>query len=60
MLAEISARAKQVLWLNPEPKDQWRVGDAEMQRFLPFCLRAETCNSVRELAQFADQLLLSR
>ena len=60
LLAEISARAKQVLWLNPEPKAQWRVGDAEMQRFLPFCLRAESCNSVQELARFADQLLLSR
>ena len=60
VLAEISRRAKQVIWLNPEPRDQWRVGDAEMQRFAPHCLRVESCNSVRDLTRFADQLLLSR
>lgn len=59
VLAEISRRAKQVLWLNPEPPAQWRVGDAEMARFAPHCFRVDPCNSLRDLERFADQLLLS-
>ncbi len=59
MLAEIARRAKQVLWLNPEPRAQWQVGDAEMARFAPHCFRVDPCNSLRDLERFADQLLLS-
>lgn len=60
VLAEISARAKQVLWLNPEPKSQWQEGDAEMARFTPYCFRTATCNSVQDLERFADELLRLR
>ncbi len=59
LLAEISRRAKQVLWLNPEARDQWRTGDSEMARFAPFCFRVDPCNSLQDLERFADQLLLS-
>ena len=59
LLAEISRRAKQVLWLNPEARDQWRTGDSEMARFAPYCFRVDPCNSMQDLERFADQLLLS-
>lgn len=60
VLAEIATRARQVLWLNPEPRSQWTLGDGEMARFAPYCRRVVTCNSLQDLERFADQLLLSR
>ncbi len=59
LLAEISRRAKQVIWLNPEARDQWRTGDSEIARFAPYCFRVDPCNSLQDLERFADQLLLS-
>lgn len=59
ILRDISERAKQVLWLNPEPKDEWNTGDAEMRKFVPYCFRAEVCTSIRDLERFADRLLTS-
>lgn len=59
ILRDISERAKQVLWLNPEPRAEWSTGDAEMHKFLPYCFRAEVCATLRDLERFADRLLMS-
>ncbi|MDE0423202.1 MAG: VWA domain-containing protein [Gammaproteobacteria bacterium] len=54
---ELTRRAKQTYWLNPEPRDQWREGDSEMRRYAPYCFRVETCNKLRDIERFADRLL---
>ena len=54
---ELTRRTKQTFWLNPEPRDQWREGDSEMRRYAPYCFRVETCNKLRDIERFADQLL---
>ena len=56
-LRDISRRAKQVLWLNPEPREQWGEGDSEMRRFAPHCFRVLRCNCVADLEQFAETLV---
>ncbi len=56
-LAEISRRAKQVLWLNPETRDQWGEGDSEMPRYAPHCFRVARCNSLADLERFAESLV---
>ena len=33
-------------WLNPEPRNSWRVGDAEMRRYSAYCHQADECNSL--------------
>ncbi|MCZ6889728.1 MAG: VWA domain-containing protein [Gammaproteobacteria bacterium] len=57
VLKELSRRVKQVFWLNPETKDQWTEGDSEMKRYAPYCFRVQTCNKIRDIEAFADQLL---
>ena len=56
---ELSRRAKQTFWLNPEARDQWREGDSEMRRYAPYCFRVETCNKIRDIERFADRLLVA-
>lgn len=59
ILRDISKRAKQVLWLTPEPREEWDTGDAEMRKFVPYCFRTDVCSTLRDLERFADRLLLS-
>ena len=56
---ELSRRVKQTYWLNPETREQWREGDSEMRRYAPHCFRVATCNKLRDIERFADQLLLA-
>ncbi len=53
----IAGKARQVIWLNPEPRDKWREGDAEMKSYLPFCTYAEVCNSLPDLERMVSRIL---
>lgn len=57
VLRELSARVKQVFWLNPERPEQWREGDSEMRRYAPHCLQVATCNRIEHIEAFAGRLL---
>lgn len=56
---ELTRRAKQTFWLNPETRDRWREGDSVMHRYAPYCFRVDTCNKLRDIERFADRLLLA-
>lgn len=58
ILEEIYKRARQVIWLNPEPKTHWRAGDAEMRNYAPFCHMVEVCNSLNHLERIVNKLLV--
>ena len=58
ILEEIYKRARQVIWLNPEPKTHWRSGDAEMRNYAPFCHMVEVCNSLNHLERIVNKLLV--
>ena len=58
LFEELTRRAKQTFWLNPETRDQWREGDSEMRRYAPYCSSVETCNKLRDIERFADRLLV--
>ena len=55
----IYARAKQVIWLNPESRKLWGSGDSEMPRYLTTCHFAAECNSLAQLERIIDRLLRS-
>jgi len=57
VLRALAARAKRVVWLNPEPRSSWATGDSEMLRYLPFCDAARVCASVRDLELVLADLL---
>jgi len=57
-LADIKARARRVLWLNPEPPLSWSFGDSAMRDYEPHCTRIETVNNLEALTQVVDRLVL--
>jgi len=57
ILREIYDKAQRVIWLNPEPKSAWTVGDAEMKKYAPCCHQAEVCNSLTHLERVVANLL---
>jgi uncharacterized protein with von Willebrand factor type A (vWA) domain len=59
ILREMYDKAKRVIWLNPEPKSSWTVGDAEMKKYAPACHQAEVCNSLTHLERVVANLLRS-
>lgn len=58
-LKKISKKCRQLIWLNPEQRDRWRTGDAEMAAYLPACHAADVCNSLSDLQKIASRVLRS-
>jgi len=56
---QISERAKQIIWLNPENKNKWSTGDSVMNHYQPYCRMVETCNTLNHLEKAIDKLLKS-
>ena len=59
ILKEMYDKAKRVIWLNPEPRSSWTVGDAEMKKYAPCCHQTEVCNSLTHLERVGGNLLRS-
>jgi uncharacterized protein with von Willebrand factor type A (vWA) domain len=57
ILREMYDKSKRVIWLNPEPKMSWTVGDAEMKKYAPCCHQVEVCNSLTHLERVVSNLL---
>ncbi len=57
ILREMYDQAQRVIWLNPEPKSSWSLGDAEMQKYAPCCHQTEVCNSLTHLERVVSNLL---
>ena len=57
ILREIYDKSKRVIWLNPEPRSNWTVGDAEMKKYGPNCHQTEVCNSLTHLERVVSNLL---
>ncbi|MBX3493127.1 MAG: VWA domain-containing protein [Parvibaculum sp.] len=59
ILKKIHARARRVVWLNPEPRTMWNSGDSEMRKLQPYCDKAVTCASLKDLERVVSELLRS-
>ncbi len=57
ILKEMYDRCKRLIWLNPESRNSWYVGDAEMRRYTAYCHQAEECNSLMHLERIVGNLL---
>ena len=49
ILRRISERAKRLVWLNPEGRLMWGLGDSEMPRYATFCNLARQCATAQQL-----------
>ncbi len=57
VLREIQQKAKQVIWLNPENRVTWGVGDSEMPRYVSYCDVAEECRSINQLYKVVELIV---
>jgi len=57
VLREIGQKAKQLIWLNPESRMTWGIGDSEMPRYAPHCHVAEECRSINQLYKIVDLIV---
>jgi uncharacterized protein with von Willebrand factor type A (vWA) domain len=57
LLKGIYERSKRVLWLNPEPRASWELGDSEMQQYAAYCHQVEECGTLAQLERVVSRLL---
>lgn len=55
-LEEIRRRAKQLVWLSPEPRGSWGLGSSDMPLYAPVCHRTEVVRNLAQLGSVADGL----
>jgi uncharacterized protein with von Willebrand factor type A (vWA) domain len=56
-LAEIHQRARRVIWITPEPRSSWGLGDSEMLQYERWCHQVETVQTLDDLVRLGDVLL---
>lgn len=56
-LKDLKRKAKRVLWICPEERGNWGIGDSEMLTYEKHCTQAVVVNSVSDLARIAEQLV---
>ncbi|MBI5119219.1 VWA domain-containing protein [Candidatus Poribacteria bacterium] len=54
---QMSEKAKRIIWLNPEARAAWRLGDSVMYEYMPFCEEAHECRNTRQLISVVEKLI---
>jgi uncharacterized protein with von Willebrand factor type A (vWA) domain len=54
---EMSEKAKRVIWLNPESRNGWRLGDSVMYEYMPYCDETHECRNARQLMRVIDRVV---
>ena len=57
IMKELYDRCKRLIWLNPESRTSWNVGDSEMRKYGAYCHQVEECNSLVHLERIVGNLL---
>ncbi|HEX9049041.1 MAG TPA: VWA domain-containing protein, partial [Anaeromyxobacter sp.] len=60
VLDEIRRRAKRLLWICPEERGAWGLGDSEMPLYAARCDRVATAATLEELEEIAEALVPRR
>lgn len=60
VLDELRRKAKRLLWICPEGRYGWGMGDSEMHLYAPRCDRVATAATLEELEDLADVLVPRR
>lgn len=56
VLDSLRARVRSLVWLCPESRNQWAIGDSAMARFAPKCTEVLEVDSVEALERAAQRL----
>jgi uncharacterized protein len=57
ILRRISERAKRLVWLNPEGRLAWGLGDSEMPRYATFCSLVRQCATAKQLERAVSDIV---
>jgi len=60
VLDRLRARARALLWLCPEERGAWSMGDSAMPRYAPKCTAVLEVRCARELEEAARRLVALR
>ena len=58
VLAEMRARCRRLIWLNPETEQFWYTGDSEMRALGGVCDEVRPCQNLNQLLEFITTLVL--
>jgi uncharacterized protein with von Willebrand factor type A (vWA) domain len=53
----IARRSHRTIWINPEARIQWGIGDSDMWKYEPYCSDILRANTLKELTAAVDKLL---
>jgi len=56
VIKEVRSKARQVYWLNPEPKSYWNTGDSIVGEYATHTDGAYECRNLRQLETFVEKL----
>ncbi len=56
VLKEAAKRARNVFWLNPEPRSYWDTGDSIVSEYGAHCDEVFECRNLRQLEGFVEHL----
>jgi hypothetical protein len=54
----IADRARKVIWLNPEPRAFWGLGDSIMDIYAPYCTKVTECGTLKQLSIVVEENLI--
>lgn len=57
IIKEIQSKARQVHWLNPEPKSYWDTGDSIVGEYADYCDGVYEVRNLRQLEGFVEKLI---
>ncbi len=56
IVKSVRSKAKQLYWLNPEPRSYWDTGDSIVGEYAPHCDGVFEVRNLRQLESFVDRL----
>ena len=56
-MKQLERRAKRLIWLNPEHRQQWGSGDSDMLEYAPICYEVYQVRNLAQLSGAVDELL---
>ena len=60
LVSTLKARARRVIWMNPEPPYMWGQGDSDMPAYAPLCDAVHQVATLQQLADAIDDLFQRR
>lgn len=52
----IKEKSKEIIWLNPQPRETWDKEDSVIGDYAPYCKTVKECRNLRQLTEIAETL----